>query len=211
MNDSDQALFDRAAELCREDGIQLGDRERDLLELHANLVRQFNPVVSLVSRSDLASLWTRHIVDSLSLAPVLAKLGLANGMLLDIGSGGGYPAIPLKIALPELRITMLERSERKVGFLRKVVGALGLQSVDILHGEYPRDADSITPDALTARAVERGEELGIEIAANLAPNTVFLSQSGQPPRPGSIATPINDPWTTQGLRRGQLTLIRLSQ
>ena len=87
---------------------------------YLSLVREWNDYASLVSKGDLSSLEETHLVDALGLAPVIVRLGQDEGLLLDIGSGGGFPAIPLKIVLPDLQIVMIERCGRKVAFLRNL-------------------------------------------------------------------------------------------
>ena len=98
--------------------------------------------------------------------------------MLDVGSGGGFPAIPVKVVLPQLRLTIVERSERKVGFLRKIVGALALADVDVLAREFSQVRADIRPDVVTARAVESPGRLSVQIANRLDARSVFLSQSG---------------------------------
>ena len=178
---------------------------------HAALVREWNPIYNLVSARDALLLETVHVPDAVSLAPVLAHLGLAGGRLLDIGPGGGYPALPLKIALPGLHLTLMERSARKADFLRRVVALLGLTGVDVLEGEFPHCADDIAVDVVTARAVERPEKVHKALSQWMRPGMVFLCQT----TPGRVFSPdlfhveqIEDAWTRSGARRGELIIIR---
>ncbi len=198
-------------ELLREAGIPLDDAQMEKLAAHVRQVREWNRVVSLVSRSDLQELERRHVVDSLSLVAYVREAASGGGRLLDIGSGGGFPAIPLKIALPELSVTLVERSERKVGFLRHVVAVLGLEDVEIIWGEFPRDAPESGVSAVTARAVEKPGKLARDLGLWLPEGANFLCQSGDP-RPlleGMFHVEhIRDTWTEAGLRRGELYRVR---
>ena len=178
---------------------------------HVELIRSWNTVAGLVSTGDLAQLETTHLPDAVSLVPVVQALGLAAGHLLDIGSGGGYPAIPLKVALPELRVTLVERSVKKVGFLRKVVGALGLKDVDIVAGEFPAAVSGAFADVITARAVELPGKIRPAVAAWMPRGAVFLCQSGVPtefPADMFHVEHFRDAWSDRGLRRGDLYLVR---
>jgi 16S rRNA (guanine527-N7)-methyltransferase len=97
----------------------------------------------LVGYLDLLSLWNQRmnltalddpdgVVDRLILEPLLAARGVApESVVIDIGSGGGSPAIPLKIAVPSIALTMVESKVRKGAFLREAVRQLGLERVNV--------------------------------------------------------------------------------
>jgi len=96
------------------------------LEAFAGLLAEWQKVQNLVSRETLAQLWTRHMRDSLQL---LAHLPPRPGVILDLGSGGGFPALPLAIALKNTawQFHLVEANRRKCSFLRHVTRELGLQ------------------------------------------------------------------------------------
>src|SRR6059036_396208 len=94
--------------------------------------------LSLVARGDRTVLYTRHILDSLN--PIDTESPRPDSAL-DIGSGGGFPGIPLAIVWPETRFTILESREKKAGFLERVVRELGIRNVTVACGrleEYGR-------------------------------------------------------------------------
>ncbi|MCC6696783.1 MAG: class I SAM-dependent methyltransferase [Candidatus Hydrogenedentes bacterium] len=189
---------------------------------HVGLVEEWNRVVSLVSASDLPHLLDRHTVDSLSLVPVLLREGVGEGLLLDVGSGGGFPAIPLLIALPGLRAVLVERSERKAGFLRKAVAALGLTGAEVRSGEFPKVAEGVRADVITARAIERPDKVLPTLGEWVKSGAVLLCQAGDPrsvaPKmfhvehsaPMFHVEHFEDSWTATALRRGTLHIIRAS-
>ena len=202
------ALLVQVRELLREDGVVLDDAQVALLNRHVALVREWNSVVGVVSTGEVEALWDRHVVDSLSVAGVLTRLGISRGYLVDIGSGGGFPAIPVKIALPDVKVILVERSEKKLGFLRKVVGALDLKRVEFQCGEFSVGLLNQDADAITARAVEKPEKLVGVITRAIGPGTVFLSQSGVVFGEGFEVERVEDAWTRAGLRRGSLGIVR---
>jgi len=94
--------------------------------------------LSLVARGDRTVLYTRHILDSLNPIDVQSP---PPDSALDIGSGGGFPGIPLAIVWPETRVTILESREKKAGFLERAIRELGIRNVTVACGrleEYGR-------------------------------------------------------------------------
>lgn len=187
------------------------------------MIRRYQPVLSLVSQRDLALLEQVHVVDALSLAPMILECGPREGLLLDIGTGAGFPAIPLKVALPELEVVMVERQTKRVGFLQKVVGALGLQNVSIAEVDFPRGFAPVRARWVTARAVEKPDKVTYSILEYLPEGAIWFNQMGHPGELlgerfhvepstgiGSIrgrrfhVEPVQDAWSDANLRRGRL-------
>lgn len=193
-------------------GVPLDETQRTQLTQYGFLLRQWNTFVTLVSAGDLAHLEDLHLVDSLSLAPLVRELVAPGEVLLDIGTGGGFPAIPLAVALPDRKFVLMERSAKKVSFLRKVMGALGLGHVSLIHGTFPEAVPPEEPVAMTARAVERADQVLADVAEVLPDTCVFLCQSGDPR--GKLdaemfhVEQIEDAWSRGGARRGTLYLVR---
>lgn len=196
-------------------GVVLNARQIEQLTQYGFLLRKWSSFTALVSSGNLAELESLHFVDSLSLADVVRANTAAGETILDIGTGGGFPAIPLAVALPDRKFVLMERSAKKVSFLRKVMGALGLGHVSLIHGSFPADVPEEPPVAITARAVERADTILADIADVLPEGCVFLCQSGDPT--GKLDDTMfhvehwEDQWTHQGDRRGTLHLVRLQQ
>ena len=108
---------------------------------------------NLVAQNDLGRLASRHVAESLAVLPLLDRLAPAT--LLDIGSGAGFPAIPIQIARPELAVTVVESRRRKGLFLKRVVQGLELEHATVIIGRAENlGADGAGPfDVATARAV----------------------------------------------------------
>ena len=123
------------------------------LESYANLLRKWQGVQNLVSRETLTSLWTRHFADSLQ---ALALLRESDQEVLDFGSGGGFPALPMAIASKGLdrHFTLIEPTARKVSFLRTVARELDLAVTVIGRRSDQIDSrETPVPDVLTSRAL----------------------------------------------------------
>jgi len=106
-------------------GVSLDSGQAARLEAFAELLEQWNRRFNLLSRKDLERVWTRHVLDSLSIADLL------HGVVVDIGSGGGFPGVPLAVARPELEFLLVDRHQRKCRFLQHVARALELANVDV--------------------------------------------------------------------------------
>jgi 16S rRNA (guanine527-N7)-methyltransferase len=140
------------AELARTSA-ELPERAVDRLLLHAHLLRKWNKAVRLIGSTDPEEIVRRHIMESLALVPFIHE---PRGGLIDIGSGNGYPAIPLKCALPDLRLAMMEPTMRKAVFLRTVAADLRLTDVTVVRDRVDRPADLARYgkwDCITMRAV----------------------------------------------------------
>lgn len=123
------------------------------LESYAQLLRKWQAVQNLVSRETLNAVWSRHFVDSLQILPLLRPDDHA---FLDLGSGGGLPALPLAIALksPNHHFTLIEPNGRKVSFLRTVARELGLVvAVEGLRSDQVDSRETPVPDVITSRAL----------------------------------------------------------
>ncbi len=125
------------------------------LERYLELLREWNLRVNLVSRRDIPHLWERHILPSL--IPLVCVGMLPESECLDIGSGGGFPALPLKMARPDLQYVLVESVRKKSLFLRKVVRELRLEGIVVVNERVERWAlqEELQGrfDWITARAV----------------------------------------------------------
>ncbi len=142
-------------------GVSLDERQAAQLGDYLARLLAMNEQMNLTSITDPREAWSRHLLDALSLAPHLGALP-AEARVLDVGSGGGVPGIPLAIARPDLRITLLEATQKKAAFLAAVVEALGLPRVTVATGRAEQLAATALRgsfDAVTARAVARLDAL----------------------------------------------------
>lgn len=125
-----------------------GDRIELARRFVADLA-QYGEQLGLIGPLELPRLWTRHVINSGLLAPLLR----ADGLVGDIGSGAGLPGIPLAIARPDVELMLIEPMERRVDWLNDEVARLGLTNVTV---QRARAEDAVLTrqlDQATARAV----------------------------------------------------------
>jgi 16S rRNA (guanine527-N7)-methyltransferase len=140
-----------------------------------------NELVNLTAITDPVEAWEKHVLDSLTLVPLLEELS-AGARLADIGSGGGLPGLPLAIARPDLKVTLVEATQKKASFLVAVAAALGLTNVSVRaeRAEQLGKGDLCgTFDAVTARAVGRLVMLIPLTVPFVRPNGIVLLVKGQ--------------------------------
>ncbi|MBX3197147.1 MAG: 16S rRNA (guanine(527)-N(7))-methyltransferase RsmG [Labilithrix sp.] len=118
------------------------------------LLLAMNERVNLTAVTDPDEAWSRHVLDALALLPRLADVP-ANARVLDVGSGGGVPGLPLAIARPDLQVTLLDATEKKVAFLRSAAERLGRSNVDAVCGRAESVELGEPFDVVTARAVAK--------------------------------------------------------
>jgi 16S rRNA (guanine527-N7)-methyltransferase len=183
------------------------------LQKFGDTISEWNDYAHLVSSGDLRQEGA-HVVDSFSLAPIVASALQSDGGLLDIGSGAGFPAIVLKIVLPGLRVVLMERDRKKAAFLRKTVGMLGLRDVKVVNGSFPTAVPDGYFGAITARAVETPSVILPAIGRFLTPERCFISQSPSGDEyfgDGFDIEVVDDDWDRLGLRRGSVRVVRVSR
>jgi 16S rRNA (guanine527-N7)-methyltransferase len=149
------------------------------LESYAQLLRKWQPVQNLVSRETLDDVWSRHFLDSLQ---VLTLLKPEDRAFLDLGSGGGFPALPLAIALksPNHHFTLIEPNGRKVSFLRTVVRELKLMvNVEGARSDQVDSRETPPPDVITSRALAPLPLLCSWMAPFFAPQTRAILHKGR--------------------------------
>lgn len=108
-------------------GIELPAEARARLAAHLELIEKWNRVHNLTAVRDTAQMVVLHLLDSLSLLPHLAGAK----SVIDVGSGPGFPGIPLAIARPDVSFTLLDSSHKKCAFLEQAKGELGLANVTV--------------------------------------------------------------------------------
>ena len=117
---------------CAQNGLHLGGKQLASLEGFAALMLEWNKKINLISRRDEENIWSSHILHCISL---LFKVDLpAGSTVLDLGTGGGLPGIPLKIVRPDLMLTLLDSTQKKINAIQDIIKALGLKEIRAVWG-----------------------------------------------------------------------------
>ena len=121
-------------------------------EKYRDLLLEWNEKFNLTAITDKDEIEEKHFIDSLLASNYL---DFSKGRLLDIGSGAGFPGVPLAIAFPKLKVTLLESNGKKVTFLNEAKSQLGLENVTVVNGRAEDLKQRDYYDFVTARAVKQ--------------------------------------------------------
>jgi 16S rRNA (guanine527-N7)-methyltransferase len=130
--------------------------DRDLVEKissYQDLILAWSTRINLVSKGDHATIIENHILDSLGPLELIPK----TGRLVDIGTGAGFPGIPIALVRPRLQVTLVESIHKKILFLRAAQAVLGLDNIKIIEGRAEKLSPSDKYDIATMRALPHWE------------------------------------------------------
>lgn len=161
--------------LLRED-CSVGDEALERLIIYTRLLAEWQKTINLVSPATLPHVWERHILDSAQVWPVLQRLSRGT-RLMDIGSGGGLPALVLAMMGAE-HVTMIESDVRKCVFLREVSRETGLSNVTIINKRVEA-VEGVSSSIITARALAPLLQLVAWSRPLLSPDGIMVFLKGQ--------------------------------
>ena len=146
------------------------------LEIYLHLLSQWSRKVNLVSRQELSVVATKHLRQALTMVPVVASI--PHRLVMDIGSGAGFPAIPLKIALPDSYFILVESRRKRAHFLKEVVRSAELDLIEVVNDRI-ENLSPVGADLVTARAVASPDKLIDLVQRHLSPHGWILSTLGK--------------------------------
>jgi len=166
--------------LLKDKGIELNERQLVQFDLYYKLLVEWNEKMNLTGITERDAVYEKHFYDSLSLSFFINLSDIKS--IADIGSGAGFPSIPLKIAFPHLKVVIVDSLNKRITFLKHLCEQLGLENVECVHGRAediarnPMYRDAF--DLVTARAVARLNVLSEFCLPFVKVDGVFASMKG---------------------------------
>lgn len=115
-------------------GIDLSERQVFQFSKYYDILVEWNSFMNLTAIVNYDEVVKKHFVDSISLVKAVPNLRDVKYSMIDVGTGAGFPGIPLKIVFPDLKITLLDSLNKRVQFLNEVISALELEDITAIHG-----------------------------------------------------------------------------
>ncbi|MFG6381120.1 16S rRNA (guanine(527)-N(7))-methyltransferase RsmG [uncultured Muribaculum sp.] len=141
----------------------LNERQKEQFEMLGTLYPEWNEKINVISRKDIDNLYVNHILHSLSIAKFINPTD--GTRILDMGTGGGFPGIPLAIMFPDCRFHLIDRIGKKINVARNVAESIKLDNVTFQHGDIAECRDKY--DFVVSRAVMRLDGLVPLIKKNI--------------------------------------------
>ena len=139
-------------------GLELNQEQVDKCLLYLEQLLQWNEITNLTGIEDAREVISKHFIDSLT---ALQAITFPPGaVLIDVGSGAGFPGLPLKIARQDLQVVLIEPVQKKCSFLASIVGKLKLTGVSVFTGNLAQYVGQVNPllaDIMTVRALRFDE------------------------------------------------------
>lgn len=123
---------------CKEWNIELTEIQAEMFEEYFRMLVSWNEKMNLTAITERDEVYVKHFLDSMSFCKVLSSLNNENYLngefsLIDVGTGAGFPGIPIKILYPNCKITLMDSLNKRITFLEEVVRTLKLNNVEVIH------------------------------------------------------------------------------
>lgn len=161
-------------------GIILTDKQREQFDRYYELLIEWNKVMNLTGITDYDEVILKHFIDSLMLSEICDMSNVS--AMIDVGTGAGFPGIPIKIVYPHINAILLDSLNKRLKFLNTVIEELGLESVQTLHGraeDYARKTEYRESfDLCVSRAVANLSTLSEYCIPFVKKDGTFISYKG---------------------------------
>ena len=165
--------------LLSEIDITLSDKQLEQFDIYFKFLVEYNNYVNLTAITEEEDVYIKHFYDSILVGKVFDLSNIET--ICDVGSGAGFPSIPLKIVYPNLKVTIVDGLDKRITFLKQLVEKLGLDNVNLVHDraeEYAKDHRE-SFDVVTARAVARANILNELCIPLVKVGGYFISMKGK--------------------------------
>ena len=126
----EEEFNEKIRESLKELNIELSEKQLNQFYNYMNILIEWNKVMNLTNITETEEIIQKHFVDSLTILKSIKE----NDSIIDVGTGAGFPGIPIKIAFPETRITLLDSLNKRIKFLEEVINKLELKNIETIHG-----------------------------------------------------------------------------
>ena len=149
-----------------------------------DLYHEWNQKINVISRKDIDNLYPNHVLHSLCIAKYMSFK--PETKVLDLGTGGGFPAIPLAIFFPEVQFTAVDGTRKKITVVQEVADALGLKNIRPIHARAEEHKEKF--EFVVTRAVATSDKLvawtersiDLDLQRNIMPNGIIALKGGNP-------------------------------
>ncbi len=192
--------------------------QKERFEALGRLYTEWNEKINVISRKDIDNLYLHHIIHSLAIAKFMTPV--SGTRFMDLGTGGGFPGIPLAVIWPDCKFHLIDRIGKKVGVARSVAEAIGLDNVTFQHGDSGECHEKV--DYVVSRAVMQLDQLVKLSVKNISKTSVnrfpngliclkggdLRSELGRVKRP-KIEVPLTDYFTEEYFKEKALIYVEL--
>lgn len=163
--------------------ISLNEKQIDQFMNYYETLIEWNSFMNLTAIVEFQDVLKKHFIDSLSIVKAYEKIKTESVKVIDIGTGAGFPGIPLKIAFPQIKLTLLDSLQKRINFLQEVSARLKLQDITFIHGraeDYAKpDKEREKYDLCVSRAVANLSTLSELCLPYVKPNGKFISYKSE--------------------------------
>lgn len=153
---------------------ELSDHQRSQFEALYDLYVEWNAKINVISRKDIENLYLHHVVHSLAIGKLIQFKD--NSSVLDVGTGGGFPGIPLAILFPECQFTLIDSIGKKIKVGQEVSNAIGLKNTTLKHLRVQEEKQKF--DFVVSRAVMPLADLVALVRKNIATKQINAIPNG---------------------------------